>query len=175
MLKPNPNFRRYHARCGARLRGDPPGQFSHRAQPRHRRAAGKNLSADQRSAPLARVVALREKRPGDATHALRPACGRRCGLPWKGNKEVGEGRMEIIETTPPALIRIQLDFIAPFKAHNIAEFSLQPQGATTRVTWAISGPSPFISKLIGVFMNMDTMIGGDFETGLARLKTLAES
>lgn len=104
-----------------------------------------------------------------------PPAGVGAAYAWKGNKEVGEGRMEIIETTPPALIRIQLDFIAPFKAHNIAEFSLQPQGATTRVTWAISGPSPFISKLIGVFMNMDTMIGGDFETGLARLKTLAES
>jgi len=94
---------------------------------------------------------------------------------WKGNKEVGEGRMEIIEATPPSQVRIQLDFIAQFQAHNIAEFSLQPQGTTTRVTWALSGPSPFISKLIGVFMNMDKMIGGDFETGLAQLKTLAES
>lgn len=104
-----------------------------------------------------------------------PPAGIGAAYAWKSNKEVGEGRMEIIETTPPELIRIQLNFIAPFKAHNIAEFSLQPQGAMTRVTWAISGPSPFISKLIGVFMNMDTMIGGDFETGLARLKTLAES
>lgn len=104
-----------------------------------------------------------------------PPAGVGATYAWKGNKEVGEGRMEIIEATPPELIRIQLDFIAPFKAHNIAEFSLQPQGATTRVTWALSGPSPYISKLIGVFMNMDTMIGGDFETGLAHLKTLAES
>lgn len=104
-----------------------------------------------------------------------PTAGIGAAYAWKGNKHVGEGRMEIIEATPPALIRIQLDFIAPFEGHNIAEFTLQPQGATTRVSWAISGPSPYLSKLIGVFMNMDTMIGGDFEAGLAQLKTLAES
>jgi uncharacterized protein YndB with AHSA1/START domain len=94
---------------------------------------------------------------------------------WKGNKQVGEGRMEIIEATPPRQLRIQLDFIAPFEAHNVAEFTLQPQGATARVTWALSGPRPFVSKLIGLFVNMDAMIGGDFEVGLAQLKTLAES
>lgn len=94
---------------------------------------------------------------------------------WKGNKAVGEGRMEIIEAMPPSRIRIRLDFIAPFQAHNLAEFSLVPEGKSTHVTWALSGPSPFISRLIGVFMNMDKMIGGDFEVGLAQLKILAES
>jgi hypothetical protein len=104
-----------------------------------------------------------------------PPAGVGAAYAWKGNKEVGEGRMEIIEATLPSQVRLQLDFIAPFQAHNIAEFSLQPQGTITRVTWALSGPSPFITKLIGVFMNMDKMIGGDFETGLAQLKALAES
>jgi uncharacterized protein YndB with AHSA1/START domain len=94
---------------------------------------------------------------------------------WKGNKDVGQGRMEIVESTPPGLIRIQLDFISPFEAHNVAEFTLAPTGNGTRVTWALSGPSPYLTKLIGVFINMDKMIGQDFESGLASLKTLAES
>jgi hypothetical protein len=94
---------------------------------------------------------------------------------WKGNKDVGQGRMEIVESKSTELIRIQLDFISPFEAHNIAEFTLLPTASGTRVTWALSGPSPYLSKLIGLFMNMDKMIGQDFEAGLANLKVLAES
>ncbi len=93
---------------------------------------------------------------------------------WQGNKQVGEGRMEIVESTPPTKVLMKLDFIKPFPANNMAEFTLEPKGDTTVVTWAIYGPSPFMSKLMGVFMNIDTMIGKEFDTGLANLKARME-
>ncbi len=93
---------------------------------------------------------------------------------WQGNSEVGQGRMEITDTSDPSRITIKLDFIKPLEGHNVAEFALVPQGGTTNVTWSMDGPSPYIGKLIGVFVNMDTMIGNDFETGLANLKAIAE-
>ncbi|MDC8012434.1 SRPBCC family protein [Tahibacter soli] len=93
---------------------------------------------------------------------------------WEGNKDVGQGRMEITESTEPSRIAIKLDFIKPFEAHNTAEFTLVPSGDTTIVTWAMRGEWPYISKVMGVFVNMDRLIGTDFEAGLASLKTLAE-
>jgi len=93
---------------------------------------------------------------------------------WEGNKEIGKGRMEITESSPPSRVTMKLDFIEPFEAHNVVDFTLVPQGDSTNVTWAIHGPSPFISKLIGIFCDMDRMIGKDFETGLADLKAIAE-
>ena len=93
---------------------------------------------------------------------------------WEGNKEIGKGRMEIAESSPPSKVIIKLDFVKPFEAHNIVEFTLEPKGDSTNVTWAMHGPSPYISKLMGIFINMDSMIGKDFETGLANLKTVAE-
>jgi len=92
---------------------------------------------------------------------------------WEGNSEVGQGRMEITDADP-SRITIKLDFIKPLEGHNVADFALVPQGGTTNVTWSMDGPSPYIGKLIGVFMNMDRMIGSDFETGLANLKAIAE-
>lgn len=93
---------------------------------------------------------------------------------WQGNKQVGHGRMEIVESTPPTKVLMKLDFVTPFPANNMAEFTLQPQGDSTIVTWAIYGPSPFMSKLMGIFMNIDAMIGKEFETGLANLKARME-
>lgn len=93
---------------------------------------------------------------------------------WEGNKEIGKGRMEITESSPPSRIRINLDFTEPFEAHNIVDFTLAPNGDATEVTWAIHGPSPFFSKVIGIFCNMDKMIGKDFEAGLGGLKAAAE-
>jgi len=93
---------------------------------------------------------------------------------WDGNKSVGKGRMEITDTAPPSTIVIKLDFIAPFEGHNVAEFTLNGKGDATHVTWAMYGPASFVSKLIGVFFSMDSMIGKDFEAGLAALKTIAE-
>jgi Polyketide cyclase / dehydrase and lipid transport len=102
------------------------------------------------------------------------ASGKGAVYAWEGNRNVGSGRMEITEDSPSSKVTIQLDFIKPFEAHNIAEFTLQPAGGTTNVTWSMHGPSPFITKVMGVFMNMDKMIGKDFEAGLANLKSVAE-
>ena len=93
---------------------------------------------------------------------------------WKGNNKAGAGRMEILESTAASKIVIKLDFISPFEAHNIAEFTFAPQGGSTNVTWLMHGPAPLMSKVMQVFMNMDDMIGKDFATGLARLKRVAE-
>jgi len=93
---------------------------------------------------------------------------------WAGNKEVGEGRMEIVESTPPTKVDIKLDFMVPFEAHNQATFTFEPKGAGTQVTWVMQGPMPFISKVFSVFVSMDKMIGKDFEAGLSNLKVAAE-
>jgi uncharacterized protein YndB with AHSA1/START domain len=93
---------------------------------------------------------------------------------WNGDKNVGRGRMEILECTAPAKIVIKLDFLKPFEAHNTATFTLVPQGDATEVTWAMDGPSPFITKVMSVVFNIDKMVGNDFEAGLANLKRISE-
>ena len=93
---------------------------------------------------------------------------------WEGDKNVGQGSMEILEASPPRKVVIKLDFLKPFEAHNTGEFVLEPKGDTTSVTWAIYGPSPYMSKVIGTFINMDNMIGKDFEQGLTSLKAAVE-
>jgi hypothetical protein len=82
--------------------------------------------------------------------------------------------MEITDTSPPSKVAMKLDFVKPFEAHNIVEFTLAPKGDSTNVTWAMHGPTPYFAKVIHVFFNMDNMVGKDFEAGLANLKTLAE-
>ena len=94
---------------------------------------------------------------------------------WDGNKDVGQGRMEIVESTPPSKIVIKLDFVKPFEAHNVAEFTLEPKGGSTTVTWAMRGANTFMGKVIQVFMSMDSMIGTQFESGLVNLRTMAEA
>ena len=103
-----------------------------------------------------------------------PVSGKGAVYGWDGNKNVGSGWMEILEAQPPSKILIKLDFLKPFEAHNTAEFTMLPQSAGTRLTWVMRGPAPFMSKLMQVFMNLDQMIGKDFEVGLANLKKLAE-
>jgi len=93
---------------------------------------------------------------------------------WEGNNNVGSGRMEILEASVPSKIRIKLDFFKPFEGHNTAEFTMLPQGDVTNLTWTMVGPAVFMSKLMHVFINLDRMIGRDFEVGLANLKKLAE-
>lgn len=94
---------------------------------------------------------------------------------WDGNDEVGKGRMEILDSNPPEKVVIKLDFIKPFEGHNTAEFSLAPDGKSTKVTWLMYGPNSFVAKVMDIFCNMDKMIGTDFESGLSNLKTLAET
>lgn len=93
---------------------------------------------------------------------------------WDGNRNVGAGRMEIIDAVPPAKVVISLAFLRPFKADNTAEFTLEPKGEATTVTWAMYGPNLFVGKVMGLFMDMDKMIGRDFEEGLANIKAVAE-
>lgn len=93
---------------------------------------------------------------------------------WEGNKDIGKGHMEIVESTPPSHIVSKIDFIQPLEAHNMIEFTLERQGDATKVTQAMYGPSPFISKLIGVFCSMDKMVGQKFEEGQASLRAIAE-
>lgn len=91
---------------------------------------------------------------------------------WEGRK-AGAGRMEIREVSARRIV-IQLDFTRPFEAHNTSEFTLEPEGAATRVTWSMHGPANFTSRLMGVVINMDNLVGKDFAAGLATLKTVAE-
>ncbi len=102
------------------------------------------------------------------------ASGKGSTYEWAGNGKSGAGRMEIVDSQAPSKIGIKLDFTVPFESHNRAEFVMLPQGPATRLTWSMDGPSPYISKLMGVFFNMDRMIGRDFEIGLENLKTIAE-
>jgi hypothetical protein len=93
---------------------------------------------------------------------------------WDGNQAVGAGRMEILESHAPSKVLIQLDFFRPMQGHNTAEFTLTPESGGTRVTWALYGPSPFLSKLMGLVFNFDTMIGKDFVLGLQNLRLITE-
>ncbi len=102
------------------------------------------------------------------------ASGKGAVYEWDGDKNVGAGRMEIVEAAAPSKVGIKLDFLKPFEGHNTAEFTMVPSGDGTTVTWAMYGPSPYIAKVMGTFFNMDRMIGDDFAVGLANLKAVAE-
>lgn len=93
---------------------------------------------------------------------------------WDGDKNVGQGRMEIAESVAPSKVTIKLDFVRPFEAHNTVDFTLERQGDATNVTWAMQGDTPYFAKIIHLFIDMDSMVGKDFETGLANLKVAVE-
>src|SRR4051812_31127190 len=103
-----------------------------------------------------------------------PERGRGAVYGWEGDKNVGTGRMEILEANTPSKLVIKLDFFKPFEAHNTAEFTMLPQGNVTNVHWVMHGPATFMSKVMTVFVNFDKMVGKDFEQGLANLKKLTE-
>jgi uncharacterized protein YndB with AHSA1/START domain len=94
---------------------------------------------------------------------------------WLGNNDVGEGRMTITEAEPAARVAILLEFLKPFASTSNCVFALAPEGTGTQVTWSMDGNHNFISKAMCVFVSMDKMLGGDFEEGLASMKTLAEA
>jgi hypothetical protein len=94
---------------------------------------------------------------------------------WSGNREIGEGRMTIEESRPHERIRLRLEFLKPMKATNTGEFTFEPEGAGTRVTWSMSGTNSFMGKAIGLVMNMDRMVGEQFEKGLADMKAIVEA
>jgi len=93
---------------------------------------------------------------------------------WDGNRNVGKGRVEITDTSPPSKVTIKLDMVKPFEAHNIVEYTLEANGDSTNVTWAMDGQNTYIAKVMSLFFSMDSMVGGQFEEGLANLKTIAE-
>ena len=101
------------------------------------------------------------------------ASGKGAVYAWDGNKNVGSGSMEILDAAPSKVV-IKLDFIKPFEGHNTAEFTMLPQADGTHVIWLMHGPAPFLNKVMQVFMNLDKMIGRDFEAGLASLKQATE-
>ena len=100
--------------------------------------------------------------------------GAGAAMAWDGSKKVGAGQMTITESQPSALIRFRLDFQKPMQATNTAEFTFRPEGHQTVVTWSMSGKNNFFFKAFGLFVNCDKMIGGDFEKGLASLKSVTE-
>ncbi|WP_224549592.1 SRPBCC family protein [Mesorhizobium sp. CA16] len=100
--------------------------------------------------------------------------GKGAAYAWEGNSKAGKGRMEITNSVPSLLVSLKLDFEKPFRANNSVDFTLSPSGEGTTVTWAMRGARPFIAKLMGLFMNFDTLIGKDFEAGLGNLKRLTE-
>jgi len=93
---------------------------------------------------------------------------------WKGNDQVGEGRMEIVGVVPNRSVTIKLDFLTPFESHNTTVYTLETGGASTTMTWTMSGPSTFATKVMTLFVSMDAMVGPDFERGLANLKMVVE-
>jgi hypothetical protein len=99
--------------------------------------------------------------------------GKGAAYAWEGNGKVGQGRMEITDAAP-SRVALNLDFIKPFEAHNKVVFTLTPKGDATEVNWAMQGPVPYMAKIVHVFMDMDSMVGKDFEAGLANLKTITE-
>ncbi|WP_192181768.1 SRPBCC family protein [Mesorhizobium amorphae] len=116
-----------------------------------------------------------EKLDPDMKRTLSGAeSGKGAAYAWQGNSKAGVGRMEITNSVPSSLVALKLDFEKPFKVNNTVDFTLTPSGEDTSVTWAMRGGRPFIAKLMGLFMNFDTLIGRDFEAGLANLKRAVE-
>ena len=104
-----------------------------------------------------------------------PASGTGAVMRWAGNNKVGQGSMTIIESRPDAFIRFKLEFLKPFAATNTAEFTFNSENNQTTVTWSMYGKNNFMSKAIGLIMSCDKMVGGQFEKGLAALKSVAEA
>ena len=101
-----------------------------------------------------------------------PAAGTGAICRWSGNKQVGAGCMTITESRPHEFIQFRLDFLKPFRATSTAEFTFKPEGQQTTVTWSMFGNNNFISRAVGLFMDCEKMVGGQFEQGLAQLKTV---
>jgi uncharacterized protein YndB with AHSA1/START domain len=104
-----------------------------------------------------------------------PETGTGAAYTWSGNSKVGEGRMTIVESRPSELVRIKLEFMKPFAATNASEFTFQPQGNQTTVTWSMTGKRNFMTKAMSLVMSMEKMLGGQFEQGLAQMKAIAEA
>jgi hypothetical protein len=103
-----------------------------------------------------------------------PATGPGSQMAWDGNKDIGAGTLTIANTTAPSKVVLNLDMTRPMEGHNIIEYDLAPESGGTRMTWSMHGPMNPIGKVMCLFLNMDKMVGKDFEDGLRNLKALAE-
>lgn len=104
-----------------------------------------------------------------------PPAGTGAVFSWAGNNKVGAGSMTITESRPHELIRFRLEFLKPFKATNTAEFIFIPEGNQTTLTWSMYGKNNFISRAVGLFMDCDKMVGGQFEQGLVQMKSVVDA
>ena len=102
------------------------------------------------------------------------AQGKGAAYAFQGNRDVGEGRIEIVASSPLSNVTMNLRMVKPFEASNIVEFVLEPRGDVTNVTWAMRGTVPYVGKIVHLFLDMDRMVGRDFDAGLADLKSLVE-
>jgi hypothetical protein len=114
-----------------------------------------------------------EKDPNMKRTHSGAARGKGAVYEWEGNRQVGAGRLAIIDSTP-SKVTMALDMLKPFEAHNVVEFTLEPKGGSTNVVWAMRGRQPYMAKLMTTFINCDKMVGSQFEEGLGKLKALAE-
>ena len=115
-----------------------------------------------------------KKDPAMKRHFGPITAGKGATYTWEGNKDVGQGGMQITDAAAPNKLTIALNFIKPFEANNTVNFVLTPAAGGTEVAWSMDGKNNFMSKIMCVFMNMDKMVGPDFEAGLANLKAIAE-
>ena len=115
-----------------------------------------------------------KKDPGKGQYSAGPTAGPGASYAWDSDK-LGAGRMTIVEAVPSSMVAMRLDFLKPITATNSAAFALAPDGDATRVTWSMSGKNNLLSKVMQVFVSMDSMVGDDFVSGLANLKSLAEA
>jgi polyketide cyclase/dehydrase/lipid transport protein len=116
-----------------------------------------------------------KKDPQAKSSYAGPAAGTGASMSWAGNSEVGEGRMSIVESSPNALVRFKLEFFKPFAATNSADFSFKEVGGRTALTWTMRGHNGFLGKAMCLVFDMDKMVGGDFEAGLAGIKAIVEA
>lgn len=103
-----------------------------------------------------------------------PEAGTGAQFTWNGNKAVGEGRMTIVDATPPRAIKLKLEFVRPVESTADVAFSFEPAGDGTKVTWRMTGESGFMHRIFCLFVSMDKMVGRDYERGLANLKSVVE-
>ena len=104
-----------------------------------------------------------------------PASGPGAAYAFTGNKDVGKGAIRITSATPAQSVRMDLVMLEPFACDNRVEFRLEPSGSATKVTWSLEGPVPYVAKVVHIFLDMDKMVGKDFEVGLSNLRNLAEA
>jgi uncharacterized protein YndB with AHSA1/START domain len=152
----------------------PAGRFAHRAIRHDRGSAGGSVSPYQRFAQVGKMVPWAKLDPNTIYTYDGPTEGKGASVQWSGNSNVGKGKMTILESQPNELIRIKLEFTEPMEDTSTTEFTFKSEGTQTVINWRMFGKHTIMSKGMCLFMDMDKMIGNDFEKGLASMKANAE-